>query len=356
MPDAAPPVGLTMVIRQPVRSGQQIYAEKTDLIVRPFMPGFDEERWLAVNNRATLHGLHDIQGYNPVQLQAYVDYMRVLNGTSQDYHDANVLESGLDSPLLDLLMRAQAEHRRHHAPNQVQGCVLLSIKTGGWLDGTSLALPHGLGHGWAAVLWDMAWDLVEKHGFNPNVYEDWDTGGNNRSLQYVTDGLKLQGCGPGLVVSRAAIVAAAEALGGEDTCTVWAAFARRGLGYSAVQGTTDRDDNYVAIKLVHATLVDDPEFLRRVESGALVPPPRVAAALATRRATVSWPPVTASVARALRGSTRVRGPGQKAAASRRASSASRASAIRLLFVASNPGNAMPAALRVELRPPSHPTR
>ena len=41
-----------------------------------------------------------------------------------------------------------------------------SIKTNGWLNGTSLALPHGLGHGWAATLWDMTWDLVDKHGFN----------------------------------------------------------------------------------------------------------------------------------------------------------------------------------------------
>ena len=41
-----------------------------------------------------------------------------------------------------------------------------SIKTNGWLNGTSLALPHGLGHGWAAVLWDMTWDLIDKHGFN----------------------------------------------------------------------------------------------------------------------------------------------------------------------------------------------
>ena len=118
-----------------------------------------------------------------------------------------------------------------------------AIKTGGWIGGSSLALPHGLGHGWASILWDMSWELVDKHGFNPNFYEAWDTGGNNRSLQYVTDGLKLQGCFPGLVVSRAAIVAATEALGGEDTCTVWSAFSRRGLGFSAVQGTTDRNDN-----------------------------------------------------------------------------------------------------------------
>jgi biotin synthase len=34
-------------------------------------------------------------------------------------------------PLLDLLLRAQQVHRLHHPPNEVQGCVLLSIKTGG---------------------------------------------------------------------------------------------------------------------------------------------------------------------------------------------------------------------------------
>ena len=36
-----------------------------------------------------------------------------------------------DRPLLDLLFDAQAVHRAHHAPNQVQLCTLLSIKTGG---------------------------------------------------------------------------------------------------------------------------------------------------------------------------------------------------------------------------------
>ena len=119
-----------------------------------------------------------------------------------------------------------------------------SIKTGAWLNGTSLALPHGLGHGWAATLWDLNWDLIDKYGFNPDLYDPWDSGGNNRALQYVIDGLKLQGCGPGLVVSSRAIIAAADELSdGADTCTVWATFARRGLGFSAVQGTTNRNDN-----------------------------------------------------------------------------------------------------------------
>jgi hypothetical protein len=134
---------------------------------------------------------------------------------------------------------------------EIQPFTYDSIKTNGWLadadgDPTSLALPHGLGHGWAAVLWDLTWDLIDKHGFNPNVYADWSTGGNNRSLQYVIDGLKLQGCGPGLVVARDAIIAAQNVLTGEDTCTLWASFSRRGLGFGAVQGTTNRDDNQEA--------------------------------------------------------------------------------------------------------------
>ena len=127
---------------------------------------------------------------------------------------------------------------------EIQPFTYDSIKTGGWLEGTSLALPHGLGHGWASVLWDLDWDLIDKHGFNADVYGAWDSGGNNRALQYVIDGLKMQGCGPGLVVARDAIIAAADELSnGEDTCTVWATFARRGLGFSAVQGTTARNDN-----------------------------------------------------------------------------------------------------------------
>jgi hypothetical protein len=126
---------------------------------------------------------------------------------------------------------------------EIQPFTYDSIKTGGWLNGTSLALPHGLGHGWAATLWDLNWDLIDKYGFNPNLYGAWNSGGNLRAIQYVTDGLKMQGCDPGLVDARDGIVAATEALGGGDTCTAWATFARRGLGSSAVQGTTNRDDN-----------------------------------------------------------------------------------------------------------------
>ena len=119
------------------------------------------------------------------------------------------------------------------------------IKTNSWITGGSLAAPHGIGHAWAAVLWDMTWNLIDRHGFNPNLYAPWNTGGNNLAFQLVVDGLKLQGCGPGFVVGRDAIIAADQALtGGENACIIWSAFARRGLGFSAIQGTSaDRNDN-----------------------------------------------------------------------------------------------------------------
>jgi len=60
-------------------------------------------RELAVNNRATLLGLEDVQGYNPIQVAAYVDLVTSMNGARQEYHGADLLPVGLDSPLLDLL-------------------------------------------------------------------------------------------------------------------------------------------------------------------------------------------------------------------------------------------------------------
>jgi extracellular elastinolytic metalloproteinase len=130
-----------------------------------------------------------------------------------------------------------------------------NIKTGGWRGGT-IATPHGIGWAWNTVLWDLHWDLVDVHGFNPNKYQPWNTGGNNLAIQLVMDGMKMQGCGPGFVAGRDGIIAADAALTGDATtvdtdgramgenyCTIWNAFARRGLGLSAVQGTTDRNDN-----------------------------------------------------------------------------------------------------------------
>ena len=58
---------------------------------------------LLVNGRSIFLGLDDVQGYNPVQLQRYVELMAAINGGAQDYHVANLRAGGADSPLLSLL-------------------------------------------------------------------------------------------------------------------------------------------------------------------------------------------------------------------------------------------------------------
>lgn len=111
------------------------------------------------------------------------------------------------------------------------------------------AIPHGVGSTWAAMVWEMTWALIDEYGFDPDLYNG--TGGNNLALQLVVDGLKLQPCSPGFVDGRDAILLADQNNnGGANQCTIWEAFAKRGLGYSASQGSSgSRSDGTEAFDL-----------------------------------------------------------------------------------------------------------
>lgn len=97
---------------------------------------------------------------------------------------------------------------------------------------------HAMGSIWCAMLWDMYWLFVEHYGWSA----DWSdmSAGNNIAVQLVMDGMKMQPCTPGFVDARDAILKADTAMaGGENSCLIWEAFAKRGLGYSADQGSSD---------------------------------------------------------------------------------------------------------------------
>lgn len=104
--------------------------------------------------------------------------------------------------------------------------------------------PHALGEVWATMLWDLTWGLIDAYGFDADFYNF--TGdvnqdaGNVQAMAIVTEALKLQPCSPGFIDGRDAIFAADAAIyGGANECIIWGAFARRGLGLSATQGSTN---------------------------------------------------------------------------------------------------------------------
>ncbi|MEM9548416.1 MAG: M36 family metallopeptidase [Bacteroidota bacterium] len=113
----------------------------------------------------------------------------------------------------------------------------------------SVSVPHGVGSVWCTMLWDMTWLLIDEYGFDPDIYNG--TGGNNIAMQLVMEGMKLQPCSPGFVDGRDAILEADELLyGGDNSCFIWKAFAGRGLGYSADQGSSSsRSDGTEAFDL-----------------------------------------------------------------------------------------------------------
>ncbi len=100
------------------------------------------------------------------------------------------------------------------------------------------AAPHPLGEVWVDMLWDIFWGYVDKYGYDA----DWTNteSGNFKAVQLVLDGMKIQGCNPGFIRGRDAIIAAEEAnTGGENKCMLWEMFARRGLGYFADGGSSN---------------------------------------------------------------------------------------------------------------------
>jgi extracellular elastinolytic metalloproteinase len=114
----------------------------------------------------------------------------------------------------------------------------------------TISVPHGVGFIWSTIIWDMYWAFVGKYGYDADIY--YGTGGNNMAIQLVMDGLKLITCGNvGFVEGRDTIIQADAALnGGVNECLIRAAFARRGVGIGASQGTSaSREDQITSFDL-----------------------------------------------------------------------------------------------------------
>jgi len=118
----------------------------------------------------------------------------------------------------------------------------INVNTHTYDDIANLSIPHGVGSVWCEMLWEMTWGLIDEHGFDTDIYDG--TGGNNLAMGLVIEALKLQPCSPGFIDGRDAILQADQVLNnGDNECIIWEAFAKRGLGFSATQGSTDDADD-----------------------------------------------------------------------------------------------------------------
>ena len=89
---------------------------------------------------------------------------------------------------------------------------------------------HAQGEVWCAMLWDARAAIIRKHGYSA---------GNQLILQLVTDGMKLSPPNPTFTQARDAIILADQVNNqGVNYGDLWAAFARRGLGFSALSSDT----------------------------------------------------------------------------------------------------------------------
>ena len=107
-------------------------------------------RELAVNNRATVLGLEDVQGYDPLQIQRYVDLVTAMNGAPQEYHGSDLYPGGPGSPLLGLL-----------------NVRYLIVPSAFGADRTDLA---GLMATWATVYDDGTVRVIENPGVLPRLW------------------------------------------------------------------------------------------------------------------------------------------------------------------------------------------
>ncbi|KAG8762487.1 hypothetical protein FRC12_009015 [Ceratobasidium sp. 428] len=106
---------------------------------------------------------------------------------------------------------------------------------------------HAAGEVWANMWHEIYAALVKVHGFSTDKNNADGTEGNIVGLHLLVDALQLQPCNPTFISARDAIIQAdANRYKGANTCTLWTAFAKRGLGFGAT--TTPKTDDFTLPK------------------------------------------------------------------------------------------------------------
>ncbi|HEX7997611.1 MAG TPA: M36 family metallopeptidase [Pyrinomonadaceae bacterium] len=106
---------------------------------------------------------------------------------------------------------------------------------------------HNIGEVWCMMLLEVRARLISRMGH---------AAGNQRALQIVTDGMKLDPASPTLIQARDSILAAdCASFNGEDEQDIWAGFATRGMGFGATTtGTATVTQSFAVPNLTLGTV------------------------------------------------------------------------------------------------------
>ena len=119
-----------------------------------------------------------------------------------------------------------------------------------YADVDTITRVHGIGTVWATMLYEVMWNLIDKHGKRGTEFPKFDkngvpTDGKHLVMKLVLDGMALQPCNPNFVSARDAILDADKALtGGQNQCEIWKGFAKRGLGKDAKYNAAKRTASF----------------------------------------------------------------------------------------------------------------
>lgn len=124
----------------------------------------------------------------------------------------------------------------------VNNLTYANMGTNPYNNGVPGTSPHAIGTIWCTALWEMTWAIIQQeNAITPSIYNytTAGNGGNTIALKLVMEGMKLQPCQPGFIDARDAILAADRNLYcGRHSCAIWTAFAKRGMGFGANQGSS----------------------------------------------------------------------------------------------------------------------
>ena len=132
--------------------------------------------------------------------------------------------------------------------------------TFGYVKRPDYSETHSVGFVWCSMLYELLQSCIDKYGMNNDVYNGANptatknppatAKGNNIAMRLIIEGMKLQPTSPTFVEERNAILKADTLLyNGQNSCMIWKAFAKRGLGFSAVSGSNALGDEVEAFDL-----------------------------------------------------------------------------------------------------------